>query len=81
MKSAMPRARDVGDYRTEHRKIFSLPHVGPGAILHVHYRSEWKRFPLPHTFLEIPLAESIPIADQRIEVRLVKQIGVSLCFR
>lgn len=71
---------DVGDYRTEHRKIFSLPHVGAGAILHVHYRSEWKRFPLPHTFLEIPLSESIPIAEQRVEVRLSNKSAFHFVF-
>ncbi|HWB59747.1 MAG TPA: DUF3857 domain-containing protein, partial [Chthoniobacteraceae bacterium] len=71
---------DLGDYHTEHRKIFSLPHVEPGAILHVHYRSEWKRSPLPHSFLEIPLAQSIPIVDQRIEVRLSSKSAFHFIF-
>ncbi len=71
---------DTGEYKMEHRKIFSLPHVGAGAILHVHYRSEWKRFPLPHTFLDIPLAESIPIADQSVEVRVSSKSAFHFVF-
>ena len=57
----------TGEYGAERRKIFSLPHVVPGAILHVRYRTEWKRSALPHSFLQIPLAESIPIGEQRIQ--------------
>ena len=44
----------VGDYQRGQRKFFSLPGVGPGAVLHVRYRTTWKTFPLPHVSLEVP---------------------------
>jgi len=70
----------AGDYKTPRRKIFSLPNVKPGVILHVRYRTAWKRFPLPHTFLEIPLAKSIPIADLRVEVRVSGKSAFHFAF-
>ena len=50
------------------RRVFSLPGVAPGAILRVHYRSEWARFPLPHVFLETPLAHDAPALETVVEV-------------
>jgi transglutaminase-like putative cysteine protease len=48
---------------------FSLPGITPGAILRVHYRREWRRFPLPHVFLDVPLAADVPTLDARVDVR------------
>ena len=48
---------------------FSLPGITPGAILRVHYRREWRRFPLPHVFVDVPLAADVPTLDARVDVR------------
>lgn len=50
------------------QKRFSLPGVEPGSVLHVHYRRTWRRFPLPHIFLEIPVTDQIPILSASIRV-------------
>src|SRR6202040_2116724 len=55
------RPESVGDYQTGERKFFSLPGVGPGAVLHVRYRTEWKEFPLPYISLAIPVGDDLPI--------------------
>lgn len=70
--SAAPEAPDASasEYPAAQRRAFSLPGVAPGAILRVHYRSEWRRFPLPHVFLEVPLADELPIVDLGVEVRV-----------
>jgi transglutaminase-like putative cysteine protease len=60
----------LGEYPTAHRRIFSLPGVVPGSVLRVHYRAEWKRFPLPYVFAEVPLASPIPILDSQVEVHV-----------
>ena len=57
-----------GDYKLGRRKMFSLPGVAPGAVLHVHYRSEWKTFPLPHISLSIPIASELPVNDLAVRV-------------
>lgn len=58
------------DYSQGQRKIFSLPHVEPGAILHLHLKREWKRFPFPHVFEVIPILNDIPTRKLKIEVRV-----------
>jgi len=63
----------MGDYHLGHRKVFSLPGVVPGAVLHVRYRTEWKDFPLPHISLEIPLDEEVPVREAEIQVSLPKE--------
>ncbi len=68
-------------YETTKRKIFSLPHVTPGAVLHVRYRTEWKHFPLPHVFLEVPLADALPMIELRIEVRVPSQSALHFAVR
>jgi hypothetical protein len=50
------------------RKFFSMSGVGPGAILRVHLRREWKTFPLPHIFLEIPLESDLPVVEAQAEI-------------
>ncbi len=69
------------DYPTGSRKIFSLPHVEPGAILRVHLQREWKHFPLPYPFLEIPLAAEIPTMDLQVNVRVSNKLALHFGFR
>ena len=63
------------------RKGFSLPHAAPGAILRLHVQREWKRFPLPHVFLEVPLAEQDPVLDAEVEVRVGSRSAFHHAFR
>jgi len=62
----------VGDYRMGQRKYFSLPGVGPGVVVHVRYRTEWREFPLPHVSLAIPIAGELPIREAAVQVSLPK---------
>jgi hypothetical protein len=62
----------LGDYQAGRRKFFSLPGVVPRAILHVHYRNEWKKFPLPHVSLEIPVTGELAALDSTLQVTLPK---------
>jgi hypothetical protein len=54
------------------RKFFSIPEVGPGAIIHVRYIREWQKFPLPHITLKLPLADDAPARDTTIRVSVPK---------
>jgi hypothetical protein len=58
----------AADYQKGRRKFFSLPGVGPGAVLRVHYKTEWKHFPLPHVSLEVPIGQELPSLDTTIEL-------------
>jgi hypothetical protein len=62
----------LGDYQAGRRKFFSLTGVVPGAILHVHYRNEWKKFPLPHISLEIPVSGELTAVESTLEVTVPK---------
>jgi hypothetical protein len=62
----------LGDYQAGRRKFFSLPGVVPGAILHVHYQNEWKKFPLPHVSLEIPVSGELAAMDSTLRVTVPK---------
>jgi hypothetical protein len=62
----------VGDYQAGRRKFFSLPGVVPGAVLHVHYRNEWKKFPLPHISLEIPVSGELAAVESSLQVTVPK---------
>jgi hypothetical protein len=62
----------LGDYNAGRRKFFSLPGIVPGAILHVRYRNEWKKFPLPHVSLEIPVSGELPAAQATLEIAIPK---------
>jgi hypothetical protein len=66
------REDEVGDYQRNRRKFFSLPGVGPGAVLHVRYTTEWKKFPLPHLSLELPLGSEAPVLDTTLTVSVPK---------
>jgi hypothetical protein len=63
-------APSVPGYDTARRKIFSLPGVEPGAILHVRYRRVWKRFPFPYIFLELPIGDEIPVVRSSLRVEI-----------
>jgi hypothetical protein len=62
----------LGDYQAGRRKFFSLPGVVPGAILHVHYHNEWKKFPLPHISLEIPVSGELSALESTLQVTVPK---------
>jgi hypothetical protein len=61
-----------GDYQRMRRKFFSLPGVVPGAVLHVRFQSQWKKFPMPHVSFEIQLALREPVLQFAIEVNVPK---------
>ena len=71
---------NVGDYRTGRRKFFSLPGVVPGAILHVRYRTQWQRFPLPQISMELPLATDLPALGTAVEVRVASNSAFHFAF-
>jgi hypothetical protein len=58
------------DYNMGRKKMFSFPHMEPGAIIHLHLQREWRRFPMPHVFQEIPLADENPTLVLKVEVSL-----------
>ncbi len=62
----------VQGYEAGKRKMFSLPKVQPGAIIHAHYRRVWKRFPFPHVFLSVPIGDDIPVRQSTIQVEATK---------
>ncbi len=62
----------VGDYQRGRRKFFSLPGVVPGAVLRVRYKTEWKKYPLPHVSLEIPIGQEQPAVEATVEVGVPK---------
>lgn len=68
-------------YRGPSRKLFSLPGVKPGAILRVHYRRQWARFPLPHALLDVPLAGAVPTLGATVEVRVPTGSAFHWSFR
>jgi transglutaminase-like putative cysteine protease len=48
----------------------SLPGAEPGAVLRLRLRRAWRRFPLPHPVLEVPLGDRHPIRELTVEVRV-----------
>jgi hypothetical protein len=70
----------AGDYQAGQRKYFSLPGAGPGAILHVRYRTEWREFPLPHVSLAIPVAGELPVREATLEVSVPKEAPFHFAF-
>jgi transglutaminase-like putative cysteine protease len=72
--------KPMGDYTAGQRKFFSLPGVGPGAVLRAHFRREWKKYPLPHYSLAIPLAGELPVIDAVIEVEAPKELAFRFLF-
>jgi transglutaminase-like putative cysteine protease len=78
IRDATPEA--LPEYRPATRKVFSLPHATPGSVLRVHFVREWRRFPLPHVPLEIPLAGDLPVVDQEIEIRVAREAPLHYAF-
>lgn len=70
----------VGDYHQGRRKFFSLPGVSPGAVLRVHYLTEWKTYPLPHVSLEIPLTGELPMLDSTLQISVPKESPFHFAF-
>lgn len=70
----------VGDYRSARRKLFSLPGVTPGAVLHVRYQTEWKTYPLPYVSLTIPLASELPVVDSTVQISVAKDSAFHFAF-
>jgi len=73
-------ARPVGDYKGSQRKFFSLPGVIPGAILHVHYRTQWKEFPLPRISMALPITQELPVVDSTVHIAVPKQSPFHFAF-
>jgi hypothetical protein len=73
--------RSPGDYQVNRRKFFSLPGVIPGAVLHVRYRTEWKRFPLPCISMDLPLEQELPAVESVVEVSLPKGTPFHFAFQ
>ena len=69
------------EYRGPSRKAFSLPGATPGAILRLHVQREWKRFPLPYVFLEVPIADESPVLDAELELRVASRSALHYAFR
>ncbi len=66
------RPESAGDYQFGQRKFFSLPGVAPGTVLHVRYRTEWQKFPLPSVSISIPLRDDLPALKTTVQVSLPK---------
>lgn len=69
-----------GDYQGARRRFFSLPGAVPGAVLHIHYRKQWKEFPLPRISLALPLAQDLPVCASTVKVTLPKQTPFHFAF-
>ncbi|MCI0745587.1 MAG: DUF3857 domain-containing protein [Verrucomicrobia subdivision 3 bacterium] len=67
--------REGGDWSPdskERRKFFSMPDVTPGAVMHVRYKREWQKFPLPHVTLKLPLVDEAPVLNSVVQVSVPK---------
>ena len=71
---------DAGDYQAGRRRFFSLPDAVPGAILHVHYRTEWKKFPLPSVAMALPIPQELPVLDSQIQISVPKDSPFHFLF-
>lgn len=69
------------EYEVPSRKIFSIPGIAPGALLHIHFRRSWKHFPLPHVCFEIGLGGKVPVLKTTIEVRLSDKSAFHFAWR
>ena len=59
----------------------ALPGAEPGVIYRIRYRREWMSFPLPHVYLEVPLAGPLPIEAMSVEVRAARNGAFHWGFR
>jgi len=67
-------------YTGPSKKMFSMPHAEPGAILHVRVARTWKRLQEPHVLEEIPLDDPMPIAALKIEVSVPERSAFHFRF-
>jgi hypothetical protein len=74
------RQQPLGDYEGPRRKRFSLPGVVPGSIVHVHYRSQWKTFPLPQVSMELPVGGELPALKSTLQVSVPKESPFHFAF-
>ncbi len=72
--------QSFGEYRAARRKIFSLPGIVPGAILRVHYQTDWKTFPMPYISLRIPIIADLPVIDAAVQVSVPKDAAFHFAF-
>ena len=70
----------MGDYQMGQRKFFSLPGVGPGAVLHVRYRTTWKTFPMPYVSLEIPVLQDLATVEASLQISVSKGTPFHFAF-
>ena len=70
----------VGGYQGPRRKFFSLPGAVPGSVLHIHYRSQWKEFPLPHVSLSLPIGGELPVVESSVQIKLPRQCAFHFAF-
>jgi hypothetical protein len=63
------------------RHVEALAGAEPGVIFRVRYKSEWVSFPLPHVYLEVPLAGPLPVEAMSVEVRAARDGAFHFGFR
>lgn len=79
-KIAEAREQELGDYQAPHRKMFSLPGVGPGSVLHIKFRTQWRQFPLPRISLELPVGHELPAVSSVVQVSVPKDSPFHFAF-
>jgi hypothetical protein len=67
-------------YNAPNKKIFSLPHAEPGAILHVRLERTWKRLQEPHVFEALALDDELPLVALKIEVSVPEKSAFHFRF-
>jgi len=73
--------QELGGYRRQHRKFFSLPGVVPGAVIHVRFRTEWKEFPLPRISMPLPVGDQLPAIKSFIQMSVPKDTPFHFAFQ
>ncbi len=69
------------DYPRQHRKFFSLPGVIPGSVVHVRFRTQWKKFPLPNVSMPLPVGDQLPAVKSFIQVSVPKDTPFHFAFQ
>ena len=70
----------IADFSSGRRKFFSLPDVGPGAVLHIHYRTKWQSFPMPQVSMKIPLSSDAPILRETLRINIPRDSAFHFSF-
>ncbi|HEY5911509.1 MAG TPA: DUF3857 domain-containing protein, partial [Verrucomicrobiae bacterium] len=74
------REQELGEYQPQRRKFFSLPGVVPGAVLRVHFRAQWKEFPLPKISMTLPLVDELPVVKASIQISVANDSSFHFAF-